>query len=217
MLSENGLGQTIVTVVVEPGTTGRLGLAPSPDPAAVVLPAAPREAAPFSPAEREVAKIAVTVIDRLSAQPDRAPTIDHLRTPEVQAAIIREIQAERPAAQPTLEGVPEPVDVAAVVARTCDVIVRGTIGIPRILLIPKELSCGFHAFTIDFRTMRYAPVSEELWIQHLSGSHFEVVSIGGGGVTERRLEDYVVRGLVDFSDVDYDRQADLSTTWPARS
>jgi type III restriction enzyme len=209
VLCEDELGQKTVTVVVEPGVSGQLGLAEPPAPGATVIATPPAEAVPFSAAEQEVARVTATVISALSAQPERAPTIGHLRTPEVQAAIVQRVQELQPPAQLTLEGVPVEVDVAAVVARTCDVMVKGTIGIPRILLIPKELRCGFHPFTIDFRTMRYAPVSEELWIQHLAGSHFEVVSIEGGGVTERRLEDYVVRGLVDFSDVNYDQQADL--------
>ena len=136
-------------------------------------------------------------------------TIEHLRRPEVQAAIVARVQASRPPGQLALEGVASVVDVAAVVARTIDVVVKGTIGIPRILLVPKALRCGFDRFAIDFRTMHYAPVSEELWIQHLSGTEFAIVAIHAGGVAEKRLEDYVVRSLVDFNDISYDDHAVL--------
>ena len=36
-----------------------------------------------------------------------------------------------------------------------------------------------------------------------------MLSTGEGGIREERLENYVVRGLVDFDDVSYDEQADL--------
>lgn len=36
-----------------------------------------------------------------------------------------------------------------------------------------------------------------------------MLSLGNTGVKERRLEDYVVRGLIDFDDVSYEGEADL--------
>ncbi|MEQ1674536.1 MAG: type III restriction endonuclease subunit R, partial [Candidatus Nitrotoga sp.] len=35
------------------------------------------------------------------------------------------------------------------------------------------------------------------------------VTLGVGGIEEKRIEDYVVSGLVDFNDISYDDQADL--------
>jgi type III restriction enzyme len=57
--------------------------------------------------------------------------------------------------------------------------------------------------------LRYQPVSEELWIQHLRTEHREVLAMGKGGIREVRLEDYVVGGLIDFNDISYDDHADL--------
>jgi type III restriction enzyme len=57
--------------------------------------------------------------------------------------------------------------------------------------------------------MRYAPVSDELWVQYLRTHEQEVVTLGRGGIEETRLEDYVVSGLVDFDDISYDAHADL--------
>jgi type III restriction enzyme len=62
---------------------------------------------------------------------------------------------------------------------------------------------------LDLSSVRYPPVSDELWIQDLRTHEREILSVGEGGIRERRLEDYVVRGLVDFDDVSYDEQADL--------
>jgi type III restriction enzyme len=67
----------------------------------------------------------------------------------------------------------------------------------------------FDRFELDLSALRYPPVSEELWIQHLRTGQVVSLVLGGGGVEERRLEDYVVSGLIDFDDVSYDDHADL--------
>jgi len=36
-----------------------------------------------------------------------------------------------------------------------------------------------------------------------------VIGLGKGGIKEKRLENYVVSGLVDFDDIDYEKHADL--------
>ncbi|TVQ90713.1 MAG: type III restriction endonuclease subunit R, partial [Chromatiaceae bacterium] len=84
------------------------------------------------------------------------------------------------------------------------------IDIPRILIVPKgEVRSGFKPFTLDLATLRYAPVSDELWVQHLRTGQLDVVALGRGGFEEARLEDYLVSGLIDFDDISYDDHADL--------
>lgn len=85
-----------------------------------------------------------------------------------------------------------------------------TIEIPRILVVPKgEVKAGFKPFTLKLDALKYPAVSDELWIQHLRTNQLEVVTLGNGGIEEKRMEDYVVSGLVDFDDVSYDDQADF--------
>jgi type III restriction enzyme len=97
-----------------------------------------------------------------------------------------------------------------VVAETVDLVTQQTIDIPRILVVPKgEVRSGFRPFTLDLAALRYPPVADELWVQHLRTSQMDIVALGRGGVEEARLEDYVVSGLVDFDDVSYDDHADL--------
>ena len=71
------------------------------------------------------------------------------------------------------------------------------------------MKAGFKPFTLKLDTLKYPAVSDELWIQHLRTNQLEVVTMGDGGITERRIEDYIVSGLMDFDDVSYDDQADL--------
>jgi type III restriction enzyme len=113
-------------------------------------------------------------------------------------------------AQLELEGVITPPDIAAIVAKTSELVTQQTISIPRILVVPKgEVRSGFKPFSLDLRALNYPPVSEELWIQHLRTNQMEVLALGRGGIEEGRLEDYVISGLVDFDDISYDDHADL--------
>ena len=106
-------------------------------------------------------------------------------------------------------GPSEAVDIERRSWPLCGDVADATIDIPRVLVVPiGHVESGFSPFTLDLSTVRYPPVSEDLWIQH-SGRERQVLSLATAGIKERRLENYVVRGLVDFDDVSYDEQADL--------
>lgn len=72
-----------------------------------------------------------------------------------------------------------------------------------------EVKSGFCNFELDVSTLKFPPISEELWVQLLRTGETEVIGVGKGGITEKRLEDYVVSGLVDFDDIAYEAHADL--------
>ena len=87
---------------------------------------------------------------------------------------------------------------------------RETIDIPRILVVPKgEVKSGFKPFTLELTALRYPPVSEDLWVQYLRTGEGMAVTPARGYSEEPRLENYIVRCLMDFSDVSYDDHADL--------
>jgi type III restriction enzyme len=109
-----------------------------------------------------------------------------------------------------LEGFTEKPDIAAVVAKTSELVTQQTIDIPRILVVPQgEVKTGFRPFTLDLKSLNYPTVSDELWIQHLRTNQLEVLALEKGGFEETRLEDYVVSGLINFDDISYDDHADL--------
>ena len=184
----------------------RLGGAP---PAA----AAPAEGQPAPPPplfssaeERNVAAAAVRAIETLSSSPTELPGAALLRRPEVQARVAEAVRVS--AQQLAFDGMG--VDVDQVVATVCAEVADATIDIPRVLVVPiGKIESGFNPFTLELSSVHYQPVTEDLWIQHLRTSEHQVLSTGRGGIREQRLEDYVVRGLVDFDDVSYDEQADL--------
>ena len=157
-------------------------------------------------AEKKVAQAVHKVIQKYQ----NLPASSHLLNPQVQEAIAKETEAYMTPVQQDLAGVTLKPNIADVVAKTVDLLVKQTIDIPRILVVPKgEVSTGFHAFTLDCSGIRYQPVERDILIQYMRTNVQEKLTSGGNMQEEFRLEDYVVRGLVDFDDISYDEHADL--------
>ncbi len=210
VLDTDELGQKTATVVSQSQLATKLGFKPVQVTSSTTL--AGQDVAPVftKPEEQKVAQIAWEVIRKLENQPQTLPTIEYLKKPEIQAAIVKAVEEQHQPSQLELEGVSEKPDFASVVARTVDLVTQQSIDIPRILVVPKgEVKSGFKPFTLELGTLKYPAVSDELWIQHLRTNELEVVSLGRGSIEEARLEDYVVGGLVDFDDISYDDHADL--------
>lgn len=204
------MAQKPVTVVSQPKLATTLGIEPAQISSSTTVAGKDAPPAFTKPGDQKVARIAYDVIRSLENQPGTVPTLEHLTAPEVQAAIVREVQEQWRPEQLALEGITEQPDIASVVAKTAELFAQHTITIPRILVVPQgEVTSGFKSFKLKLDTLRYPPVSDELWIQHLRTNQREVLALGRGGVEEARLEDYVVSGLVDFDDVSYDDHADL--------
>ena len=157
--------------------------------------------------EREVAQIVLKVIQ----QHENLPNSASLEGEKVQAAIVKEVAATyRAPVQEDLSGIVEKLDIAAVVAKTTRLMVEQTIDIPRIVVVPTgEVTSGYEAFQLDCSAVRLQPVSRELLIQHLRTSKQELLANTQDGRREKRLEDYLVRKLIDFDDISYDDHADL--------
>jgi type III restriction enzyme len=133
-----------------------------------------------------------------------------LSKPAIQAEIVKAVQEQFRPAQLELEGITEQPNFAAVVAKTTELVQQQTITIPRIQVVPTGVvKSGFNSFDLKLETLRYPVPSEELWSQYLRTGKRQLISVGVGGVEEKRMENYVVSGLVDFDDISYDHHADL--------
>jgi len=204
------LSQKTATVVSQSRLATLLGLQPSQVTGSTLLAGKDVPPAFASPEEERIAQITHEVIRTLENQPQTVPTVEFLKKPEIQAAIVKAVEEQRLIPQLELEGMAEKPDIGAVVAKTVELVMQQTIDIPRILVVPKgEVKSGFKPFQLKLDTLKYPAVSEELWIQHLRTSHLEVLTLGHYEIDEARLEDYVVSGLIDFNDVSYDDHADL--------
>ncbi len=210
ILDIDDLGQKTATVVSQSQLATKLGFKPDDVTANTEIAGKDIKPAFTKPEEQKIAQIAYEVIRRLENQPTIVPTLAHLKNPEIQAAIVKAVQEQHRPTQMELDGVSEKPDFAAVVAKTVELVTQQTIDIPRILVVPKgEVKAGFKPFTLKLDALKYQAVDEELWVQYLRTNQLDVVATGNGSIEEKRLEDYVVSGLVDFNDVSYDDQADL--------
>ncbi len=211
VLDDQHAAPRMSTVVSQPRLRTQMGFVPAQQSTTTRI--APSDDAPAfaEPEQQKVAQIAYDVIRRFERSPAQVPTVGRLREAAVQRQIVQEVRAEYVAPpQLQLEGMAEPVDIEAIVSQTTELVVGQTIDIPRILVVPRgEVRAGFRRFDLDLSGMGYAPVSDELWIQTLHSQRRQVLSLAKGGVQERRPEDYVVSGLIDFDDVCYDDHADL--------
>ncbi len=198
------------TVISQSKLASQLGTVPAQTTTSATV-APSQEKTVFTTAtEQKVAQAVYTVIKKFESQPDRVPATHSLANADVQADMVREVAAAFTPTQLELEGVTEQPDIAAIVKKTTELVVQQTIDIPRILVVPKgEVDSGFNAFELDLSGLKFQPISDELWVQFLRTGAHEVIGLGKGGVKEKRLENYVVSGLVDFDDIDYEKHADL--------
>jgi len=120
------------------------------------------------------------------------------------------VQAQYQPQQLEMEAIAPKIDVAAIISETTSLVVKEMIPIPRILVVPKgEVKSWFEPFTLELGTMKFPVPSKDLWVHNLHTNKGEAVTVSNDGAREKRMEDYVVAGLVDFDDVSYDTNADL--------
>jgi type III restriction enzyme len=210
VLTAGQLETKTVTVVSAPNLAAKLGL-PAAEQTASTHDAGKNTDPSFSDAqEQRVAQLTYEVIQSLSHEPDQAPTVAALASPEVQSLILQEVQAKYQVKQLDLEGITEKPDFAAIISQTTELVVREMIPIPRIQVLPKgEVKSWFEPFTLELDNIKYPAPSKDLWVHNLHTGKGEAVGVDNAGVREVRMEDYIVAGLVDFDDVAYDSNADL--------
>ena len=156
-----------------------------------------------TPEEKAIANAAHTVF----RQYERLASSKELEKSEIQQEIVRKVKGMLPLQQASL--LPEGVDVAAVVQKTTTLFRTLSIDVPRIAVVPAgEVRCYYKDFQLELANVRLQPVSQAVLIQHLHEQRQRyALRTDAAPVEEQRPEDYIVRGLIDFDDVDYDRHA----------
>ena len=208
ILEPPGQHQRLATVVSQSGVLAQIGGQSLESSSATITQSGAPQAKPIfaTEAEQRVAKATYEVLTHY----EQLPNSGALLQAEVQKEIVAKVEEALAPVQGELAGVTEAVNVAAVVAKTTGLVVQQTIDIPRILVVPKgEVTSGFDAFNLDASSIHYQPVERDILIQHLRTHEQETLTALGSGQTELRVEDYIVRTLIDFDDVSYDHHADL--------
>lgn len=192
------------TVVVAPAFETALGIA---EP---TMTSAPGEQSTPAPAANPVAKLALDAIRKVTRDPKLVPGPVALLNDEVQKRVVEVMTEASTAGQQSLYPTVDPKKYVSVAREVSTTYVRHTIAIPKIVVVPQgEVSAGFTKFTLNLSALRLQPVSDEVLIQSLTSDARNTIGIDGGGLQEQRLEDYVVRGLIDFDDISYDDERAL--------
>jgi type III restriction enzyme len=77
-------------------------------------------------------------------------------------------------------------------------------------VLPKgDVQFGFRDFDLDVHNATYRPVAHDILIQHLTDNQRYMLMSGDGIVAEERIEDYLVRGLIDCDEIKYEEHAEL--------
>ena len=210
ILDDTQLTQKLETLVSQPNLATKLGLQPQHLTSNTINAGSSERPVFTKPGDQQVAQIVYQVIQKLEYQPQKLPSVEHLKQPSIQAEIIKAVEALATPAQLVLEEIGEKPDIAAIVAQTVETVIQQTINIPRILVVPTgEVRSGFRPFTLDLTSLNYLAPSDELVAYQLRTGQRDVIAMGKGSVEEQRLEDYIVSGLIDFDDISYDNHADL--------
>jgi type III restriction enzyme len=160
-----------------------------------------------NPKEQEAAKATLEVIRR---EYERLPRSTDLAKPEIQQQIIKKVTEIITPVQKELEGIGEKVDVAKVVASTITLRNELSIDIPKIIVQPVgDVTRGYREFSLNLSSIRVLPVDNEILIQELHRREQHRLMSGTGIFPEERLEDYLLRGLIDFNDICYDDHSEL--------
>ena len=222
----DGAGPGLRSVAVTPTLHTMLGITVPVAPAAGTPYVAPPAATvQYTGEQAQVAAIAMDVINdmsRLATSPGvpgapavaaaaggvTAPTTASLALPEVQAELVRRVQARVTPAQGQLLP-PAGPSVEDIVKHTAALVAQHTIDIPRILVKPKgAVSSGYRVFSLDVSRMNFQPQDQQLVGRGLQTGK-ELLYGQSSFVAERRPEDYIIRELIGFDDIAYDQHGEL--------
>lgn len=159
-----------------------------------------------TPAEQQIAKAVFAEIK----QYERLKGSHQLLGDTIQREITLKVEQQTKPMQPELEGFGEKTDTAEVVRKATELYLTNSIDIPRIVVVPKgQVTYWYEDFDLDVSSVHLQPVAQDILIQHLHENQQYQLRDGSGIMQERRLEDYLIRGLIDFDDIDYDQHSKL--------
>lgn len=134
-----------------------------------------------------------------------------LSTPEVQSRIEKRVQTILEPAQGSLQ-LERPVDVARVVQAYTNNLVKHAIEIPEIVVLPerRDVTFWFKDFDLEgLSRFNIQPMDGAVVVVDVRTGRRETIQVNMVGAREPRLENYLVRRLVDRDEVDYDSNAEL--------
>ncbi len=163
-----------------------------------------------TPAEQRAAQTAIELI-RYQYERKLKRGFQELGSPEIKGELAKAVRETIKPAQGELEGIGEEADVEKIVEIVTSKIIELTIEIPEIVVIPtREVTFGFNDFNLTgLKTISKQPISDEILITNMRTDARSFLARAIEGASEEMLENYIVRHLIEFDQVDYDSQSDL--------
>ncbi len=156
-------------------------------------------------ADRHAAMCALAEIKHL----ERLGSSNELLTKENQSYLVEKVRESIRVPQQQLPHL-ETVNVEQVVKEVTEKFVVLSIDIPKVIIVPSDdAAFGYNDFELDCAYLRLQPVDQDILIQHLHDEDRYKLQNSGAVSSEERLENYLVRELVDFDDISYDDNATL--------
>lgn len=172
-----------------------------------------QEQTPFvfqTPKEQEAAQVAIELIQHEFERKLKRGS-SQLTEPEIRKELEERVKEALKPTQGSLEGLGQEPDYGKIIEKVTEKIVELTIEIPEIVVIPtREVSFGYKDFDLDgLEAISKQPISDEILITNMRTDARRSLNIKSEGANEERMEDYIVRHLIEYDQVDYDSQADL--------
>ena len=164
--------------------------------------------------EQAVVNLYIAAIKDFERRVAEIPSLEALIKPEVQDRITQQVtqayETTYKSAQSEFAETSTQPDIAAIVESISKRFVDLNIGIPRISVRPKgAVRTGFKDFDLDVSAINQQPVDQNILIQFMRTSDRQHIHADLAYATEDRFENYIVRNLVDFEDINYDEHADI--------
>jgi len=168
---------------------------------------------PATPAERQVAEVGLRII-REQYERKCKDGISMLLHPDMQAQLVQDVQETLAALapqQPALDLGQKQPDVPQIMRKLAENLVELTIEIPEIVVLPtREVTFGFRDFDLtNLEAIAKQPMSDDIMIQNLRNEARTYLARKTENIEEQRPENYIVRHLIDFPEIDYDSHSDL--------
>lgn len=169
------------------------------------------EAATFvfqTPEEGKAAEVTLDVIKRYERKLGSA---EALRDGDVQKQIADEVRELVRPLQATLTGVIDEPRIDQIVQTVATTVADRTISIPQIVVIPKkQITFTFENFDLaSLDTINMRPIEDGIVIEDLRTQARVYLARTVDDPREARLDDYLVRYLIERNEIDYDAHAAL--------
>lgn len=157
----------------------------------------------------EIRKTIYAAIPQVNNKVTSASELSRQEIKEIVVAKVKEQLLS--SVQPGLYDADVVKEIEEVYQATVDEFIQNTIEIPRIVIQPTdEVDSGFRDFNLDTTNLNYPPVAEEILIQYLNRKeNNQETLIGRYGINADKPENLILNELINYSEIDYDSQAEL--------